>query len=84
MSDSKDMNNIVREQIRARYGENRQIRNDNYDKSLAVKAIQWGLYNSDAKPVMVFGEFNIRQDTEGDYGIVDWERTYPLTKYFIF
>ena len=39
MSDSKDMNNIVREQIRARYGKNWQIRNDNYDKSLAVKCI---------------------------------------------
>lgn len=36
------------------------------------------------KPVMVFDEFNIHPDIEGNYGIVDWERTYPLTKYYIF
>lgn len=33
---------------------------------------------------MVFDEFNIHQGVEGDYGIVDWERTCPLIKYFIF
>lgn len=48
------------------------------------KAIQWNLYNTETKPVMIFDEFNVHQGTEGDYGIVDWERTYPLTKYFIF
>lgn len=36
------------------------------------------------KPIMVFDEFNVHQGIEGDYGIVDWERTYPLKKYFIF
>jgi para-nitrobenzyl esterase len=48
------------------------------------KAIQWELYNSDTRPIMVFDEFNVHQGYEPDYGIVDWERTYPLTKYFVF
>jgi len=54
------------------------------EESPTGKAIQWDLYNADTKPVMVFDEFNIHQSVEGDYGIVDWEKTYPLTKYFIF
>ncbi len=54
------------------------------EESPTGEAIQWDLYNSDTKPVMIFDEFNVRQSTEGDYGIVDWERAYPLTKYFIF
>ena len=48
------------------------------------KAIKWDPYNLETKPIMVFDEFNVHQSTEADYGIVDWERTYPLTKYFIF
>ena len=48
------------------------------------RAIKWEQYNSDTKPIMIFDEFNIHLGYEGDYGIVDWERTYPLTKYFIF
>ena len=54
------------------------------EESPTGKAIQWDMYNSISKPIMVFDEFNIHQGIEGDYGIVDWERTYPLTKYFIF
>ena len=54
------------------------------EESPTGEAIHWDLYNTDTKPVMEFDEFNIHQGTEGDYGIVDWERTYPLTKYFIF
>ena len=54
------------------------------EESPTGKAIQWDLYNSETKPIMVFDEFNIHQGIEGDYGIVDWERTYPLTKYFVF
>ena len=54
------------------------------EESPTGKAIHWDQYNSADKPIMVFDEFNIHQSTEGDYGIVDWERTYPLTKYFIF
>lgn len=54
------------------------------EESPTGKAIQWDRYDSETKPIMVFDEFNVHQGTEGDYGIVDWERTYPLTKYFIF
>ena len=54
------------------------------EESPTGEAIHWDLYNSKTKPVMIFDEFNIHQGTEGDYGMVDWERTYPLTKYFIF
>ena len=54
------------------------------EESPTGKAIKWDQYDSETKPVMIFDEFNVHQGTEGDYGIVDWERTYPLTKYFIF
>lgn len=54
------------------------------EESPTGKAIKWDPYNSDTKPMMVFDEFNIHQGIEGDYGLIDWERTYPLTKYFIF
>ena len=54
------------------------------EESPTGKAIKWEQYNSDTKPIMVFDEFNVHQGIEGDYGIVDWENTYPLTKYFIF
>ena len=54
------------------------------EESPTGEAIQWELYNSETKPIMVFDEFNIHPGIEADYGIVDWERTYPLTKYFIF
>ena len=54
------------------------------EESPTGKAILWDLYNSETKPIMVFDEFNIHPGIEGDYGLVDWERTYPLTKYFIF
>lgn len=54
------------------------------EESPTGQAIAWEPYNSDTKTIMVFDEFNIHQGYEADYGIVDWERTYPLTKYFIF
>ena len=31
---------------------------------------------------MVFDEFNIHPEKESAVKVVDWERTYPLTKYF--
>lgn len=54
------------------------------EESPTGKPIPWELYNADTRPIMVFDEFNIHPGIEGDYGIVDWERTYPLTKYSIF
>ena len=54
------------------------------EESPTGQAIHWDLYNSETKPIMVFDEFCVHQGIEGDYGIVDWERTYPLTKYYVF
>ena len=47
------------------------------------KAITWPLYNTQDKPVMVFDEFDIHPAKEAEMKIVDWERTYFLTKYYI-
>ena len=33
---------------------------------------------------MVFDEFDIRAEKEADMNIVDWDRTYFLTKYYGF
>ena len=46
------------------------------------KAYEWPLYDLADKKVMVFDEFNIHPEKEAERKIVDWERTYPLTKYF--
>ncbi len=54
------------------------------EESPTGEAIRWDEYNAETKPIMVFDEFNIHPGIEGDYGLVDWERTYPLTKYYIF
>ncbi|MBR3245292.1 MAG: carboxylesterase family protein, partial [Parasporobacterium sp.] len=54
------------------------------EESPTGEAIKWEQYNSETKPIMVFDEFYIHPSVEGDYGIVDWERTYPLTKYYMF
>ena len=48
------------------------------------KAHEWPLYNQGGKQVMVFDEFNIHSSTEREIKLLDWERTYFLTKYFIF
>lgn len=34
------------------------------------------------KQVMVFDEFDIHPAAESEVGIVDWDRTYPMTKYY--
>lgn len=48
------------------------------------KAHVWPQYSSENKEIMVFDEFDIHASTEGEYRILDWERTYPLTKYYTF
>ena len=47
------------------------------------KAYEWPLYDLKDKKVMVFDEFDIHPEKEAERKIVDWERTYPLTKYFM-
>ena len=46
------------------------------------KAHEWPLYDTENKQVMVFDEFDVHPERESDRKIVDWENTYPLTKYF--
>ena len=46
------------------------------------KAHEWPLYDLKNKEVMVFDEFNIHPEKESQIKILDWERTYFLTKYF--
>jgi len=47
------------------------------------KAKEWPLYDLENKYVMVFDEFDIRPEKEADMNIVDWDRTYFLTKYYV-
>ena len=47
------------------------------------KAKKWPLYDLKDKQVMVLDEFDIHPAKEADVKIVDWERTYPLTKYYV-
>ncbi len=47
------------------------------------KAKNWPLYDLKDKMVMVLDEFDIHPAKEADVKIVDWERTYPLTKYYM-
>ena len=43
----------------------------------------WPVYNTEDKPVMVFDEFNVRAEPEAKMGVVDWDRTYFLTDYYV-
>ena len=47
------------------------------------KAKEWPLYDLENKQVMVLDEFNIHPEKESEVKIVDWERTYFLTKYYV-
>ena len=40
------------------------------------------LYDTENKQLMVFEEFNIHPEKESDRKLVDWDRTYFLTKYY--
>ena len=46
------------------------------------KAKEWPLYDPENKQVMIFDEFNIHPEKESERQIVDWDRTYFLTKYY--
>ena len=47
------------------------------------KAKEWPLYDLENKNVMVFDEFDIHVEKEAAMNIVDWDRTYFLTKYYV-
>ncbi|MBQ9452485.1 MAG: carboxylesterase family protein [Desulfovibrio sp.] len=55
----------------------------NADISPDGKAKEWPLYDVKDKKVMVFDEFNIHPEKEAERKIVDWDRTYFLTKYYM-
>ena len=46
------------------------------------KAKEWPLYDLDNKQIMIFDEFNIHPEKESQRKMVDWEKTYFLTKYY--
>ena len=46
------------------------------------KAYEWPLYDLTDKNIMIFDEFNIHPEKESQRKMVDWERTYFLTKYY--
>ena len=52
-------------------------------RALYGKAKEWPLYDIKDKQVMVLDEFNIHPEKEPERKIVDWERTYFLTKYYV-
>jgi carboxylesterase type B len=54
------------------------------DMSPDGKAKEWPLYDLKEKKVMVFDEFNIHPEKESQRKIIDWDRTYFLTKYYGF
>ena len=47
------------------------------------KVHEWPLYDTNDKKVMVLDEFDIHVEKETERKIVDWERTYFLTKYYM-
>ena len=46
------------------------------------KAKEWPLYDLENKQVMILDEFDIHVEKEAERGILDWDRTYFLTKYY--
>lgn len=46
------------------------------------KAHEWPMYDLKDKYMMVFDEFNIHPEKEAERKILDWDRTYFLTKYY--
>ena len=47
------------------------------------KAYEWPLYDLENKQVMVLDEFNVHPEKEAERKIVDWDRTYFLTNYYV-
>jgi len=46
------------------------------------RAHEWPLYDTRDRQVMVFDEFNIHPAKESEVKIVDWDRTYFLTRHY--
>ena len=52
------------------------------DQSPDGKAKEWPLYDLENKQLMIFDEFDIHPEKESQRKILDWDRTYFLTKYY--
>lgn len=52
------------------------------DISADGRMYEWPLYDIKDKKVMVLDEFNIHPEKESEIGMVDWNRIYPLTRYY--
>jgi len=48
------------------------------------KAKEWPPYDPENRQVMVLDEFDLHPEKESERKIVDWDRTYDLTKYYLF
>ena len=51
------------------------------------KEIVWAVVRASwfqDKAHMILDEFNIHAEKESEKKIVDWDRTYPLTKYYLY
>jgi para-nitrobenzyl esterase len=46
------------------------------------RAHEWPAYDAEDRWVMVFDEADVYAEREAERHIVDWERIYPLTKYY--
>ena len=53
------------------------------DLSPDGKAYEWPLYDLEDRKVMVLDEFDIHPEKEAERKIVDWEKTYFLTNYYM-
>ena len=53
------------------------------DQSPDGEAKYWPLYDTKDRYVMVFDEFNVHAQKEEELNILDWDRTYFLTKYYV-
>ena len=46
------------------------------------KAREWPLYDLEDKKLMIFDEHDIHVEKESERKLLDWDRTYFLTKYY--
>ena len=53
------------------------------DVSPDGKEHEWPLYDQKDREVMVLDEFDIHPEKEADLKIVDWDRSYLLTRYYM-
>ena len=48
------------------------------------KAKEWPIYDTEDREVMILDESDVHAEKEAERKIIDWDRTYFLTRYYIF